>query len=572
MKLKTAQKPMNPRIAWAMFAVCYILILIGYGLANLDTPLVTISYTATGATVLALLLGVVIPPLLIAATRSKLATVASLLLLDVTLLFYFVYYVGPYSPFNFFWSVLIVACYYYTGRKLAIFSAATALGATIWSLVDYHPYLGTWVYVYDLLSTLVAVTTIVLAYVLIRMIENAAERARRLAESRQTEAMQLSRLNTLLNSISDTVLTLNQYGRVTSENSAALSFFDTNQSLVGKDIDKILDLRDVSMKPISVRELAKNVRTTLIRDDVSMTSPDAGVMRLSVQVSPIHATYQDNSGESGAVLIIRDITKQKALEDEKDEFISVTSHELRTPITIAEGSLSNLLFMFEKGAKPEVLKPSVVMAHDQILYLARMINDLSTLSRAERGVGDAVEEINLNDMLHELFLRYQPEAEAKGLALDLDIGKLPTISTSRLYLEEMLQNFITNAIKYTKEGKVTLSAHHKDGKVDFSVTDSGIGISKSDQAKIFDKFFRSEDYRTRETGGTGLGLYVVRKLADKLGTTVEVKSRLNHGSTFGFSLSAKLSDEEIASIEAVEAEAPKVESKPVKKPASAAVK
>jgi len=109
---------------------------------------------------------------------------------------------------------------------------------------------------------------------------------------------------------------------------------------------------------------------------------------------------------------------------------------------------------------------------------------------------------------------------------------------SRLYLHELLQNFITNAIKYTRDGSVTLKIHKSRDEVRFEVSDTGIGISKSDQAKVFDKFYRSEDYRTRETNGTGLGLYVTRKLAKKMGTQIELKSRLNHGSSFSFTLPA----------------------------------
>jgi len=172
-----------------------------------------------------------------------------------------------------------------------------------------------------------------------------------------------------------------------------------------------------------------------------------------------------------------------------------------------------------------------------VLYLAKMVNDLSTLSRAERGVADATEEINVTDLLHSLHHRYQKEAETRKLQLNLDLGtKLGSVNVSRLYLEELLQNFITNALKYTKEGSVTIQATHSKNSVRFSVNDTGIGISRGDQAKVFSKFYRSEDYRIRETNGTGLGLYVSTKLAHKLNTTVELKSRLNHGSSFSFEL------------------------------------
>ena len=233
------------------------------------------------------------------------------------------------------------------------------------------------------------------------------------------------------------------------------------------------------------------------------------------------------------------MTKQKSLEEERDEFISVVSHELRTPITIVEGTLSNLQLLMEKDrqADEKVLQSTIKTAHDQVIYLAKMVNDLSTLSRAERGVADEPELIDVADLIHALHRQYQQDASKKGLSLNIDAGtKLGKIKASRLYTEELLQNFITNAIKYTKEGDITIAAKRSKDTVTFSVKDSGIGISRGDQIKIFQKFYRSEDYRIRETSGTGLGLYVSAKLAHKLGTRIDLKSRLNHGSTFSFEM------------------------------------
>jgi len=241
-------------------------------------------------------------------------------------------------------------------------------------------------------------------------------------------------------------------------------------------------------------------------------------------------------------MIIRDVTKQKSLEEERDEFISVVSHELRTPITIVEGTLSNVQVMVDRPEVPDQKALSGVLktAHDQVLYLAKMVNDLSTLSRAERGVADEGEDIDVSELVHKLHDQYEKEAKARKLQLDLDLGpKLGSIHVSRLYVEELLQNFITNAIKYTKEGSIMVVVKQAKGEVTFAVKDTGIGISRGDQNKIFNKFYRSEDYRIRETSGTGLGLYVSAKLAHKLGTKINLSSRLNHGSTFSFSLPSK---------------------------------
>ncbi|RYF29393.1 MAG: hypothetical protein EOO17_01515 [Chloroflexi bacterium] len=526
---------LNVQIARILFVTSFVLAAICIVLNAVD--IVTLAYTPLGGYIAIFTLAVLLPTTIFLATRYKMAVPALFAVLNIACAFVFLLYIGAYNPFVLAWAIVIALTYVHygvIGFTLSSLSLAVITAICIWI---YKDILGPeQVVVFGLLSIIVSAATVLIAYIAVRLLRNSKERATRLEESKKSEALQLNRLNTLLNSISDTVLTLNRYSRITSQNAAALSFFDTNQSLVNKSIDSILVMKDMGEKPVSINALMQDLRTTVIRDDVSIVDSNDGIMRLSIQLSPIHGTYQEGATEDGAVLIIRDITRQKALEDEKDEFISVTSHELRTPIAIAEGSLSNLMYMFEKNAKPEALASSANMAHEQVLYLARMINDLSTLSRAERGVGDVAEEIDVNELLHELYLRYQPEAEAKELKLDLDLDHLPKVTTSRLYLEEMLQNFLTNAIKYTNEGTVTLIGKVVDGRIECAVKDSGIGISKADQDKIFEKFFRSEDYRTRETSGTGLGLYVVHKLANKLDTKIEVKSRLNHGSTFSFKL------------------------------------
>jgi signal transduction histidine kinase len=177
---------------------------------------------------------------------------------------------------------------------------------------------------------------------------------------------------------------------------------------------------------------------------------------------------------------------------------------------------------------------SLEEAHNQILFLADMINDLATLSRAERGkLVLEVEEIDVPSLVTELEAAYKGDAKAKGLELHTNImGALKPLSSSRLYVREVLQNFITNAVKYTEKGEVTIVASQNAKGTVFEVRDTGIGISKGDQERVFDKFFRSEDFRTRQNSGTGLGLYVTMKLARLIRAEIELDSELNKGSTF----------------------------------------
>lgn len=479
---------------------------------------------------------VVTPLLLLLATKFKPFKLPALTWVHFSMAIMLVYFSQTYSPFTVAWAILILlASTYYTWRGFIASSLVLVVAAA--SYIVLFPELVKPVLSYATLSLLVVVLTIFMSFLFVRVIMNSRRQTRELIKAQQSEMLQVNRLNTLLNSISDAVLTLNRYGRITSQNAAAQVFFDTNQSLIGREIDRLLHVTDADDKPVSMHTLIDEIKSASLRDDLS-TEISEEKRHISLQMSRIRSTFDDNE-EYGVVLIIRDITKQKTLEEEKDEFISVTSHELRTPVAIAEGSLSNLLIMYDRKAETNKLRAAASAAYDQVIFLAKMINDLSTLSRAERGVGDNIEVINVNDMLHALYERYAPEAAKKNLQLNLEAAdSLPEVKTSRLYLEEILQNFITNSIKYTKEGTVTLGAEVtlEDSVIRFSVSDTGIGMSKTDLDHIFEKFYRSEDYRTRETSGTGLGLYVVKKLATKLATKIDVESRLNHGSTFSFTL------------------------------------
>jgi PAS domain S-box-containing protein len=354
------------------------------------------------------------------------------------------------------------------------------------------------------------------------------------------EALQRDRILTIVNNLADAILSTDRNGVVQVYNAASLNLLDTNESLNGQHIDDILTLYGPGDKPVSLFKTLKDSHSVVVRDDLTLTL-EGETLRLEVTYSPIRSSYSRSKKaetEDGYIMILRDVTKAKSLEEERDEFISVVSHELRTPITVAEGTISNVQLMMERGDIPaDVLKESITTAHDQIIFLSKMVNDLSTLSRAERGVADTPEPIDVRELIDGLFNEYAPQAKKKGLHFDLDTTPLlGQVSASRLYLKELMQNFITNALKYTKEGSITLRIKRADNKLTFEVKDTGIGISKSDQAKIFNKFYRSEDYRTRETGGTGLGLYVAAKLAKKLNTKIKVDSRLNHGSSFSFTL------------------------------------
>ncbi len=341
------------------------------------------------------------------------------------------------------------------------------------------------------------------------------------------------RLNSLINSMADGVIAIDEKTHIVLYNGAALNILDLNSTVTGKPIANVVKLVDKNNQPIQLKNEILATKTQMTSRDWRLQYPDGSLVNLYLSIAPVKLSY-GHEGMHGYVVLLRDITHEKSLEEERDEFISVVSHELRTPIAIAEGNIGNAEFILEKSGDTTHIKEALGQAHNQVNFLSGMINDLSTLSRAERGkLAVDVEDINAHELIDELGKLYAPDAEAKGLQLLTETDPhLELLKSARLYVREILQNFITNAIKYTEEGHVSIGATHREGGVLFTITDTGIGLSKADQERVFDKFWRSEDYRTRQNTGTGLGLYVTMKLTRLIHAEIELNSELNKGSTF----------------------------------------
>lgn len=344
-----------------------------------------------------------------------------------------------------------------------------------------------------------------------------------------------NRLIALINSLTDGFLAVDEAGKIELSNGVALSLLDTN-SLNGKSLSGAMPLQSADGQPVDPLNLVSQDKTNFSSRNLCLRYRDGNVVNLYVNISTVRSGFGSYS-RNGYVILFRDITKEKRAEDERDEFISVASHELRNPVAVAEGSLSNAIMLADKQETNDTIKKLLKSAHEQIVFLSGLINDLAMVSRADREkLADSAEEFDPNEVIKSLHEDYQAQAAKKGLELSLQPLSLPKIYGSRLYTREILQNFITNAIKYTEKGKVVLSASADGQAVHLSVADSGIGIGKEEQRKLFTKFFRSPDSRVQDINGTGLGLYVSRKLADLMGGTISMSSELNKGSVFTLNL------------------------------------
>lgn len=457
---------------------------------------------------------------------------AEYVLLHVLALLAYLYVLPVPSGYTFYIMLLGIIVFFDFGLMAMAASMTTLLGLmALRYLLTYGA-----ADMYNLTDYLVMLVSVaVMTYYATRFLSIAADELKEVKRTTRKARTNEQQIQSLINNITDGVIAVDDHFRVIMYNAAALDVLDLNTAIHGKPISRFLKPVDENKQPVDIVSLLKQTTVPTVSRDLRIQYKDGSTSNLFIGVAPIYLGYgKSQEANNGFTIILRDITREKSLEEERDEFISVVSHELRTPIAITEGAISNAQFIAEKSGDMEVIKQTLKESHNQVLFLADMINDLSTLSRAERGVLEVeVEPINVPDLVNELKNNYTPQAEAKGLKFFAETDPaLALLYSTKLYTREILQNFITNAIKYTEKGSVTLRAMPTDKGVLFEVQDTGIGISKGDQERVYDKFFRSEDFRTRQNNGTGLGLYVTMKLVRLIHAEVSLQSELNKGSIF----------------------------------------
>ena len=235
----------------------------------------------------------------------------------------------------------------------------------------------------------------------------------------------------------------------------------------------------------------------------------------------------------GHLLLYRDITNEKRIDVTKSEFMSLASHQLRTPLTAIRWMLGRLERSLDKKAN-DYEKRLLNEGKGAIGRMADTINTMLMISRIESGkVTIKPVAIDLRVFLQSIQEGYRKEYSERHQTFTLDCAPGLTLSTDEGFLREIIQNLVSNAIKYTPENKsVSLSAYTRNAKTVIEVADSGFGIPTHEQEKIFTKFFRATNIVSHETNGTGLGLYLVQLLTKMLGGTIAFFSQENAGTTF----------------------------------------
>lgn len=355
-----------------------------------------------------------------------------------------------------------------------------------------------------------------------------------------------ARLMTLVNSLGEAVFAVDKKGKITLYNSAALELIDSHKDIYGESIDKVLNLLNARNEPeSSIRQVFEHGKVVMRDDLVLKTNGTQSNVYLNI-------TPMKEAGElTGAIILARDISRQRNLESQKDEFLSVVSHELRTPVAVVEADLSTVLLPGYAKLPPKALN-LLRSASQNLTYLSGLLQDISDLSHSERAVLDTeIVSFTAQKLAKELADDMDNQAKKAGLNIKLEFVDNPiTLSSSYQRVREILMNFMTNAIKYSQgHGKlVTIrieqSKKYKDG-AKICVVDEGIGIAPNDVRRLFKKFFRSSNKKVQEIKGTGMGLYITSKQASKIGATITVQSKLNHGSEFCLDVPAKFDPKKV---------------------------
>lgn len=237
-----------------------------------------------------------------------------------------------------------------------------------------------------------------------------------------------------------------------------------------------------------------------------------------------------------------DITERKEMEaalrkavQNRDDFLSIASHELRTPLTSlqlqVEGMQKALSKPLDDQSRVDRIRRNVDGGMRQVHRLAQLVNELLDVSRIQGGkMVLEPEEFDLSALIEEVCVRFQAPLQETGASLSLDLDR-PIVGTwDRSRLDRLITNLVGNAVKYGRGKPIEVSAHVNEGRVVAVVRDHGIGISKEDQARIFERFERAVS--TRNFGGFGLGLWISREIANASGGTLSVESVLGEGAAF----------------------------------------
>ena len=322
-----------------------------------------------------------------------------------------------------------------------------------------------------------------------------------------------NKLNTVLENVSQGIVAIDEQKKIIFVNKSISTIFDSTENVTGKDFIYLID--DLPLCEKIARHLGENYVSEYTYKN----------KELSVVIRKVDS----QSDNVYSIVIITDITKEKAMQKQKSDFFANASHELKTPVAVMQG-LSELLLA--KETLDESSKKQVDRIHKESLRLASLISDMLKLSKLENG-----EDI---DMIHSLVdvkavadeVALELASELKKKNITLEVKGSGTVLADNKKIFEVVENLCSNAIHYNVEnGKITVEISEDKKETKITVADTGIGIEKENIPRLCERFYRVDKSRSKKTGGTGLGLAIVKHICALYNAELSIESEIGIGTT-----------------------------------------
>lgn len=349
------------------------------------------------------------------------------------------------------------------------------------------------------------------------------------------------KIQLIIQNFADGILVFDEENKLTLINPQAEEFLGVKEKeVIGKSFSDLKDLANLKslMGLFDYKKVWGVFKKEIFEESET---------KLIFEVSFIPLVESEKN--SGTLVILRDVTREKKIEKMKTDFISLAAHQLRTPLSAIKWALETIL-EGETGQLSEEQKELLERTYQSNERMIRLIKDLLDVAKIEEG--KHIFSYSLEDLeaiTQEVIDSFQEIIKKKSLKLDFKKPidkKLPRVKVDREKLKLAIENLIDNAVKYTPPGgEVTVSLKCDKVKIEFKVQDSGIGIPKNQQERVFSKFFRTSQAMQMETDGSGLGLYLTKNIIEVHGGEIGFISEEEKGSTFWFTLPLREEFEEI---------------------------
>jgi two-component system sensor histidine kinase VicK len=368
--------------------------------------------------------------------------------------------------------------------------------------------------------------------------QNLREESEALKISQSNAEKERAKAECILSSIGDGVFAVDLNGFIILMNPVAeeLSGF-TFQEGFGRHYTEIFRFVKESNPdgdyPPFIEEVIKTKKIWALQNHTLMINKNNVGISISDSAAPV---LDKNKEIFGCIVIIRDASKERALEKSKDEFISIAAHQLRTPLGSARWHTEMLL---DKSTLDNDVKEKIKKIYQSNLRMIILVNDLLNVSNINRGITkETPVETDINGIITTAIQELTGETQTHQVTITSNLSPdLPKIVIDpRLFLQ-VVQNLLSNAIKYSPRGSnVIISVTNDEDNFIISVSDQGIGIPTKDQPRVFSEFYRAENVTKSDTTGSGLGLFVVKSYVERWGGKVSFISTENKGTTFTIEL------------------------------------